>query len=169
MTYTPHGNRSNFLLLLADSGIFLVYSCLFLKYPNFGHLYIVFLFHLRSPLSKSTLSALRSTHTYKSRPLHPSQYHSFERSFKPSCRLASNPKPPPSDLCEFPSNPWPGPAPLQTPNPTSLQTPHKVPEIWTPYRIIIGPRNQKSQLQSLPCLPIGPRKNFAQNQSIVGK
>ena len=44
----------------------MVYSCLFLKYPNFGHLNLVFLFHLRSPLSKST--ALRSTHTYKSRP-----------------------------------------------------------------------------------------------------
>jgi len=51
MTYTSHWNRFNFLLLLADSGIFLIYSWLFLKYPNFSVPNLLFLFHLRSPLS----------------------------------------------------------------------------------------------------------------------
>ena len=60
MTYNSHGNRSIFLLNLADSGIFQVYSCLFLKFYYFYLEELLFLFHLRSTLSKSTLSALRS-------------------------------------------------------------------------------------------------------------
>ena len=71
MTYTSHGNRSNFLLLLANSGIFQVYSCLFLKYPNFSlaSLLFYFIYAFRSPNLRSPLSALRSTLTYKCRPV----------------------------------------------------------------------------------------------------
>jgi hypothetical protein len=60
MTYNFHGNRSNFLLNLSYSGIFQVYSCLFLKCCYFYLDELLFLFHLRSTLSKSTLSALCS-------------------------------------------------------------------------------------------------------------
>jgi hypothetical protein len=58
--FTLHGNRSNFLLFLADLRIFWVYSILFLKISFFGMSNLLFLFPLRSPLSKSLLSALRS-------------------------------------------------------------------------------------------------------------
>ena len=60
MTYTSHGNRSNFLLLLADFRKFHVYSWIFLETPNFSLTILLFLFPICSPLFKSPLSALRS-------------------------------------------------------------------------------------------------------------
>jgi hypothetical protein len=63
MTYTSHGNRSNFLLLLANIGIFQLYSYPLLEYSNFSLTNLLFclVYALRSP-------NLRSTLAYKSRP-----------------------------------------------------------------------------------------------------
>ena len=62
MTYTSHGNRSNFYYYW-----YMEYSrffCLFLECSYFSLTSLLFLFHLRSPLS-----ALHSTLAYKSRPI----------------------------------------------------------------------------------------------------
>jgi hypothetical protein len=58
MTYTSHGNRSIFLLFLADSGLLWVYSSLFLKEVFFWHVKVTIF--ISSTLSALQIAALRS-------------------------------------------------------------------------------------------------------------
>ena len=51
MTYTSHGNRSKFLLLLVYSDLFQVYSWIFLEIPYYSLTSLLFLFLLRSTLT----------------------------------------------------------------------------------------------------------------------
>ena len=72
MTYTSHGNRSFFYYfwqILEYYRYILVYffKSLFLARQRY---YFYFLYALRSPNRRSTLSALRSTLTYGCRPIH---------------------------------------------------------------------------------------------------